>query len=155
MPESVFHEVNQTSNIKSTSLSASRKDFISTWPPCLWTSASSLLEALCTILPLPSTLHLCSLIFRKLHQKYSGAKKYFFPAASTSSNQRLCPSDTITWKFGPLWSFTEMYSAILLCQWLCFQDNYPRCDSTTDSRNHSSPQLEQSSSLQPKMRKHF
>ena len=71
----VYHEMNQAGNTKSTSLSASRKDFISTWPPCLWTSANSLLEALCTILPLPSTLHLCSLIFRRLYQKYSGEKK--------------------------------------------------------------------------------
>ena len=75
MPERVYHEVCQAGNTKSTSLSASRKDFISTWPACLWTSASSLLEALCTILPLPSTLHLCSLIFRRLYQKYSGEKK--------------------------------------------------------------------------------
>ena len=152
MPERVYHEVNQAGNTKSTSLSASRKDFISTWPPCLWTSANSLLEALCTILPLPSTLHLCSLIFRRLYQKYSGEKKRdtFFQQHQllpTRDHVHQIPSPGMLALFKK--SFTKIYSPVVPCQWLCFQGSYPRCDSTTGFRTHSSPQLEQSSSLQP------
>ena len=46
---------------RSTSLLASWNDLISTLPPPLWTRANNLLKALSTILPLPSTFHLCSL----------------------------------------------------------------------------------------------
>ena len=46
---------------KSTSLLASWNDLISTRPLTLWSRANNLLKALSTILPLPSTLHLCSL----------------------------------------------------------------------------------------------
>ena len=158
MPERVYHEVNQAGNAKSTSLSASRKDFISTWPACLWTSANSLLEALCTILPLPSTLHLCSLVFRRLYQKYSGEKKRdtFFQQHQllpTRDHVHQIPSPGMLALFKK--SFTKIYSPVVPCQWLCFQGSYPRCDSTTGFRTHSSPQLEQSSSLQPLKQKHF
>merc|ERR1719285_62826 len=80
------------------SLSASRNDLISTRPPPFWTSANSWLEALCTILPLPSTLHLCSLQ----------------PAASTFSNQRPFPSDTSTL---PVALFSRQLSQVRLQSW--------------------------------------
>ena len=92
------------------------------------------------------------------YHKYSGEKKRdtFFQQHQllpTRDHVHQIPSPGMLALFKK--SFTKIYSPVVPCQWLCFQGSYPRCDSTTGFRTHSSPQLEQSSSLQPLKQKHF